>query len=40
MPGSESGIEIRQIFSAEDIGAEFTTQAREQEERIKERVKE
>jgi hypothetical protein len=33
MPG-ESDIEIRQIFEAEDFGAEFTPELREQEERI------
>lgn len=31
----ESDIEIRQIFSAEDFGAEFTPEAREQEERLR-----
>ncbi|MBK5373629.1 YciI family protein [Pseudomonas sp. TH43] len=39
MPGTESEIEIRQIFSAEDFGAEFTPQAREQEERVREQAK-
>lgn len=39
MPGTESEIEIRQIFSAEDFGAEFTPEAREQEERIREMAK-
>ncbi|MBK5512414.1 YciI family protein [Pseudomonas sp. TH15] len=39
MPGTESEIEIRQIFSAEDFGAEFTPQAREQEARIREQAK-
>ncbi|MCL9800057.1 YciI family protein [Pseudomonas sp. AKS31] len=38
MPG-ESEIEIRQIFSAEDFGAEFTPEAREQEERVREQAK-
>jgi hypothetical protein len=33
MPG-ESDIEIRQIFEAEDFGAEFTPELREQEERL------
>ncbi len=32
MPG-ESEIEIRQVFDAEDFGAEFTPELREQEER-------
>jgi hypothetical protein len=34
-PGTESEIEIRQIFEAEDFGAEFTPELREQEERIR-----
>jgi hypothetical protein len=34
MPG-ESEIEIRQIFAAEDFGAEFTPELREQEERLR-----
>ena len=37
MPG-DSEIEIRQIFSAEDFGAEFTPELREQEERLRERI--
>ena len=36
MPGQESEIEIRQIFEAEDFGAEFTPELREQEERLRE----
>ena len=35
MPGTESEIEIRQVFEAEDFGAEFTPELREQEERIR-----
>lgn len=35
MPGEESEIEIRQIFSAEDFGAEFTPELREQEARLR-----
>jgi len=31
----ESEVEIRQIFEAEDFGAEFTPEAREQEERLR-----
>ena len=31
----ESEIEIRQIFSAEDFGAEFTPELREQEDRLR-----
>jgi hypothetical protein len=34
MPG-ESEIEIRQVFEAEDFGAEFTPEAREQEKRLR-----
>ena len=33
MPGEESEIEIRQVFKAEDFGAEFTPELRAQEER-------
>jgi hypothetical protein len=32
-PGTESEIEIRQVFEAEDFGAEFTPELREEEER-------
>ena len=32
---SDSDIEIRQIFEAEDFGAEFTPELREQEERLR-----
>lgn len=35
MPGSESEIEIRQIFEAEDFGAELTPELRAQEERLR-----
>ncbi len=31
----ESEIEIRQVFEAEDFGAEFTPELREQEERLR-----
>jgi hypothetical protein len=34
-PGTESEIEIRQIFEADDFGAEFTPELREQEERLR-----
>jgi hypothetical protein len=34
----ETEIEIRQIFEAEDFGAEFTPELKEQEKRIRERV--
>jgi hypothetical protein len=33
--GTESEIEIRQLFEAEDFGAEFTPELREQEERLR-----
>ena len=33
MPGEESVLEIRQVFEAEDFGAEFTPEMRAQEER-------
>ncbi|SDT16559.1 YciI family protein [Pseudomonas granadensis] len=39
MPGTEAEIEIRQIFTAEDFGAEFTPEARAQEEHIREHAK-
>ena len=35
MPGEEAVIEIRQIFAAEDFGAEFTPELREQEDRLR-----
>jgi hypothetical protein len=35
MPGEEAEIEIRQVFEAEDFGAEFTPELREQEERLR-----
>src|SRR5580692_7228323 len=34
----ESEIEIRQVFEAEDFGAEFTPELREQEERLRRQV--
>ena len=39
-PGQESELEIRQVFEAEDFGAEFTPELREQEERIRAQVAE
>lgn len=33
-PGIDTEIEIRQVFEAEDFGAEFTPELREQEERV------
>ena len=35
MPGTESEIEIRQVFESEDFGAEFTPELRAQEDRIR-----
>jgi hypothetical protein len=40
MPGTEAEIEIRQVFEAEDFGAEFTPELREQEERVWAQAKE
>ncbi|HEY2968539.1 MAG TPA: YciI family protein [Casimicrobiaceae bacterium] len=37
-PGADSEIEIRQVFEAEDFGAEFTPELRAQEERIREQL--
>jgi hypothetical protein len=34
-PGTESEVEIRQVFEADDFGAEFTPELRKQEERIR-----
>ncbi len=36
--GMEAEIEIRQVFEAEDFGAEFTPELREQEERLRAQV--
>ena len=38
MPETEAEIEIRQIFEAEDFGAEFTPELREQEDRLRSRL--
>lgn len=35
MPNDEPEVEIRQIFEAEDFGAEFTPELREQEDRLR-----
>jgi hypothetical protein len=35
MPGEEAVIEIRQVFEADDFGAEFTPELRQQEERVR-----
>jgi hypothetical protein len=37
-PGQESEIELRQVFEAEDFGAEFTPELRAQEDRIREKI--
>jgi hypothetical protein len=37
--GEESQLEIRQVFEAEDFGAEFTPELREQEERLRSQIK-
>ncbi|HKQ61191.1 MAG TPA: YciI family protein [Candidatus Polarisedimenticolaceae bacterium] len=37
-PGQPGEIEIRQVFEAEDFGAEFTPELREQEQRLRERI--
>lgn len=34
MPGTEAEVEIRPVFEAEDFGAEFTPELREQEKRV------
>jgi len=34
----ESELEIRQVFEAEDFGAEFTPELREQEERLRAQI--
>jgi hypothetical protein len=36
--GTESEIEIRQLFEAEDFGEEFTPELREQEERLRAKI--
>jgi hypothetical protein len=37
-PFEDTEVEIRQVFEAEDFGAEFTPELREQEDRIREQV--
>ena len=39
-PFSDGELEIRQVFAAEDFGAEFTPELQEQEERLREKVAE
>jgi hypothetical protein len=38
MPGQEGELEIRPVFEAEDFGAEFTPELREQEERLRAQI--
>jgi len=38
IPGVETNLEIRQVFEAEDFGAEFTPEARAQEERLRQQL--
>jgi hypothetical protein len=40
MPGTDAEIEIRQVYEAEDFGDEFSPALREQEERLREQMKE
>ena len=35
---TDAEVEIRQVFEAEDFGAEFTPELREQEERLREKI--
>jgi hypothetical protein len=37
-PGTESEIEIRQVFEAADFGAEFTPELQDQEERLRAQI--
>jgi hypothetical protein len=37
-PFAETEVEIRQVFEAEDFGAEFTPELREQEERLRAKI--
>jgi hypothetical protein len=37
-PFEDGEVEIRQVFEAEDFGEEFTPEAREQEERLREKM--
>ena len=37
-PGTESEIEIRQVFEAADFGAEFTPEMREREDRLRKKI--
>ena len=35
MPGEEATLELRQVFEAEELGAEFTPELRAQEARLR-----
>ena len=37
-PFEDTEVEIRQVFEAEDFGAEFTPELREQEERLRAQI--
>jgi len=37
-PFQEGEVELRQVFEAEDFGAEFTPELREQEERLRQQI--
>jgi hypothetical protein len=39
MPGSEAEIEIRQVYEAQDFGEQFTPELREQEQRLRDQMK-
>jgi hypothetical protein len=36
--GAEAEVDLRQIFEAEELGAEFTPELREQEERLRQQI--
>src|SRR3954470_11076869 len=38
MPGEEGELELRQVFEAEDFGAEFTPELRAQEDRLRDQI--
>jgi hypothetical protein len=38
MPGEDAELELRPVFEAEDFGAEFTPELREQEERLRSEI--
>jgi hypothetical protein len=38
MPGEDTEVEIRRVFEAEDFGAEFTPELREQEEKLRAQI--